>query len=107
VSDHLSFLAEIPVGFQYHGRWSLPSMYGPAGLMRIAAKALEAIRPERASFTLEIHPIEGRQPLGDATALFTHWQDKTNAERMNHWLGVLQQNHSLLRQGLNATAEDD
>lgn len=100
VSDHLSFLAEVPVGYQYHGRWSLPSMYGPAGLMRITAKALEAIGPDRASFTLEIHPLEGRQPLGDAAALFTHWRDKTNAERMNHWLGVLQQNHRLLLQGI-------
>jgi hypothetical protein len=106
VSDHLSFLAEIPVGFQHHGRWSLPPMYGPAGLMRIATKAREAIGYERTSFTLEIHPVEGRQPLGDAASLFTHWRDKTNAEHMNHWLGVLQQNHSLLLQGLHAADGD-
>jgi hypothetical protein len=81
-------------------------MYGPAGLLRIAAKALEAIGHERASFTLEIHPVEGRQPLGDAASLFTHWRDKTNAERMNHWLGVLRQNHSLLAEGLKAAAGD-
>src|SRR5436305_461690 len=39
VSDHLSFLAEIPLRFDYPGRRSLPLMFGPPGLGRIVAKA--------------------------------------------------------------------
>jgi len=41
-------------------------------------------------------------PLGDAATLFSHWRDKTNAEKMNHWLAVLQANHRLLQAGINA-----
>ena len=96
VSDHLSFLQEIPLGFEYRGRRSVPSMFGPAGLSQVVAKAIETIGPERVSFTLEIHPTADRLPLGDAAPLFGHWRDKTNAERMNHWLSLLSQNHNLL-----------
>ena len=65
-------------------------MYGPAGLAEIISVA-----PANASLTLEIHQAEGRLPLGDAAALFTHWRDRTNAERMNYWLAVLAQNAML------------
>jgi hypothetical protein len=101
VSDHLSFLQEIPLGFEYRGRRTLPLMFGPAGLSQIVAKAIETIGSERISLTLEIHPTGDRLPLGDAAPLFGHWRDKTNAERMNHWLSLLSQNHNLLIEGFN------
>jgi hypothetical protein len=102
VSDHLSFLTEIPLRFEYRGRRSTPLMFGPAGLGRLVAKAIEAIG--RVSFTLEIHPTAERLSLGDAAPLFGHWQDKTNAEQMNHWLSVLGQNHALLLEGIKAVS---
>jgi hypothetical protein len=73
-------------------------MFGPAGLGRIVAKAMETI--DRVSFTLEIHPTADRLSLGDAESLFGHWQDKTNAEQMNHWLSVLARNHALLLESI-------
>jgi hypothetical protein len=50
---------------------------------------------------LEIHPVSGQLPLGDASLLFNHWRDKTNAERMNQWLAVLRENHAVLLEELN------
>ena len=97
VSDHLSFLAEIPLPFEHHGRRSTPPMFGPTGLRRIVAKALECIAPAPISFTLEIHPTFERLPLGDAAPLFAHWADKTNAEMMNHWLWTLSRNYDAMR----------
>jgi hypothetical protein len=96
VSDHLSFLAEIPLRDPYHGRSSLPLMFGPAGLRRIVSAAIRSLARERVSCTLEIHPDFGRLPLGDAAPLFRHWTDTTHAEQMNHWLEVLGRNHRLL-----------
>jgi hypothetical protein len=99
VSDHLSFLAEIPLRFEYRGRRSVPLMFGPAGLGRVVAKAIAAIGD--VSFTLEIHPTADRLPLADdAEPLFGHWRDKTNAEQMNHWLSVLARNHALLLESI-------
>src|SRR5207249_1690760 len=100
VSDHLSFLTDIPLRVEYRGRRSVPLMFGPAGLGRVVAKAIEAIG--RVSFALEIHPTAERLSLGDAAPLFGHWQDKTNAEQMNHWLSVLGQNHALLLESIKA-----
>jgi hypothetical protein len=102
VSDHLSFLMEIPLPFEHRGRRAVPLMFGPAGLSQIVAQALKTIGAGRVSFTLEIHPTFERLPLGEAAALFGHWRDKTNAEKTNHWLAVLQANHSLLREAINA-----
>ncbi len=96
VSDHLGFEAEIPINFEYRSRRTLPTMYGPAGLAKIVGRALELLDAKLLSFTLEIHPAGGRLPLGDASALFQHWADKTNAEQMNHWLALLARNHQLL-----------
>lgn len=96
VSDHLSFLEEISIPFEYRGRSSLPLMYGPSGLSEIVNASLIALSPERISFSLEIHPTEGRSSLGNASFLFNHWKDRTNAEKMNCWLSVLRQNHQLL-----------
>jgi hypothetical protein len=104
VSDHLSFLIEMPLDFEYRGRRSVPLMFGRAGLHQIVKKAVQAIGRERVSFTLEIHPISGRLPLGDASPLFNHWTDKTNAEWMNQWLSVLRENHAALLEGLNVKA---
>jgi hypothetical protein len=96
LSDHFSFLTQIPIPFDHDGRSSLPSMYGPSGLADIIGAAFDACTAERVSLTLEIHQAEGRLPLGDAAGLFRHWRDTTNAERMNHWLAVLAQNAMLV-----------
>jgi hypothetical protein len=96
ISDHLSFLDKIPIPFEYKGRKSLDPMFGPSGLMRIVTESLQLLGTDRASFSLEIHPTEGRLPLGDASYLFSHWKDKGNAERMNYWLSVLLRNHQLV-----------
>lgn len=102
VSDHLAFETEIPLNFEYQGRRTLPSMYGPSGLAKVVGRALALMDPRLLSFTLEIHPTGGRLALADAAPLFHHWTDKTNAERMNHWLALLARNHHLLRQAVQA-----
>jgi hypothetical protein len=97
VSDHLSFLEEIPIPFEYRKKHSLAPMFGPSGLARIVAESLRLPGPDKVSFCLEIHPTEEKLPLGEASHLFDHWTDKSNAERMNHWLSVLQRNHQLVK----------
>jgi hypothetical protein len=96
LSDHFTFLTRLPVPFSYQGRRSLSMMYGPGGLASIVSAAMEACRPRAVSFTLEIHQVEGRLPLADASRLFSHWRDTTNAERMNYWLSVLGENALLI-----------
>lgn len=96
LSDHFSFLTQIPIPFVHHGRNSLSSMFGPSGLAAIVGAAVDACTVQRVSLTLEIHQAEGRLPLDDAAGLFRHWRDTTNAERMNHWLAVLAQNAMLV-----------
>lgn len=96
ISDHLSFLEEIPIPFEFRGKRSLPLMYGAAGLSDIVKASLDALGPERVSFSLEIHPAAGKMPLGNASNLFNQWKDLTNAEKMNSWLSVLLKNHQLL-----------
>ena len=98
LADHFSFLTRLPIPFSYQGRQSLNMMYGPSGLTSIVSAAIEACRPQGASFTLEIHQVEGRLPLADAAPLFPHWRDITNAERMNYWLSVLGENAMLISQ---------
>ena len=88
--------------FEYGGRRSLDPLYGPPGLAAIVRTAAEACGPDLVSFTLEIHQGDGRLPLGDAAALFRHWRDVSNAERMNAWLEVLAQNATLVRSALGA-----
>ncbi len=94
--DHFSFLTWLSIPFSYQGRRSLSMMYGPGGLASIVSTAISACPPQAVSFTLEIHQVEGRLPLADATWLFPHWQDITNAERMNYWLSVLSENVMLI-----------
>ena len=96
ISDHLSFSDEIPIDFEYKGRRSLAPMFGHSGLLRIVTESLGLLGPDRVSYSLEIHPTEGRLPLGDASYLFNHWKDKGNAEQMNYWLSVLLENHQLV-----------
>ena len=100
LKDHFTFLKRLPIPFSYQGRQSLSMMYGPAGLESVVWAATEACRPGRASFTLEIHQVEGRLPVADAARLFAHWRDLTNAERMNYWLSVLGENAILLSECL-------
>jgi hypothetical protein len=100
LADHFTFLTRLPIPFSYKGRRSLSMMYGPGGLASILSAATEACRPQAVSFTLEIHQVEGRLPLADATRLFPHWRDTTNAERMNYWLSVLGENALLVSQRL-------
>ena len=94
--DHFSFLRRLPVSASYQGRRSLNMMYGPGGLASIVSTAIDACLPQGVSFTFEIHQVEGRLPLADAAWLFSHWQDITNAERMNYWLSVLSENAMLI-----------
>lgn len=96
VSDHMSFLTEIPIPFAYRGKRAVDLMFGPSGLEAIIAEAMQWLEPEDLSLSLEIHPTEGRIPLAGAAHLFEHWGDKGNAERMNYWLSVLVQNHLLV-----------
>ena len=94
--DHFSFLTRLPLPLSYQGRRSLNMMYGPGGLASIVSTAIDACPPQGVSFTLEVHQVEGRLPLSDAAWLFAHWQDTTNAERMNYWLSVLSENAMLM-----------
>ncbi len=101
LADHFSFLTRLPVPFGYGGRRSLPMLYGPAGLAAVAAAATGTCDLSLLSFTLEIHQVQGRLPLGDAAALFRHWADTAEAERMNNWLSVLAANALLLAESLH------
>jgi hypothetical protein len=103
LSDHFSFLTRFPIRFNYHGARSLAPMFGPAGLAAILRQAVISCTPERLSITLEIHQSEGRLPLGhEASELFRHWIDLTNAERLNYWLSVIAENHILADSYLTA-----
>jgi hypothetical protein len=96
LSDHFSFLTRLPVPFEHEGRCSLSTLYGPSGLGAIVSTAIDACAPGAPSFTLEIHQVQGRSPLGDAAEIFHRWTDLTNAERMNYWLSVLAENSMLI-----------
>ncbi len=98
VSDHLSFFHEISVHFSFRGSRTLPLLFGPLGLKRVIDVARRALSDDRLSFTLEVHPPDGRLGLGEYAELFSHWRNKENAERMNHWVEVLLRNHRLLRE---------
>jgi hypothetical protein len=96
LADHFTFLMRLPIPFSHEGRQSLAMMYGPAGLAAVVEAATDACGLDLLSFTLEIHQVEGRLPLGDAAGLFSRWMDTANAERMNNWLSVMAQNALLL-----------
>jgi hypothetical protein len=102
--DHRSFLFRLPIPFRHEGRYSLDPMFGPAGLAQIVRTAVAAGIGQGPSLTLEIHQDQGRLPLDDAEPLFTHWRDRTNAERTNHLLATIAANH-ILATGASAPAE--
>lgn len=96
LSDHFSFLTRFPIGFDHRGARSLEPMFGPSGLGAILRRAVDGCGIRRLSLTLEVHQAEGRLPLSpEATELFRHWIDLTNAERLNYWLSVVAENHVL------------
>ncbi len=101
VSDHLSFFSKIPIPFAFKGKKELATMFGPNGLEKIITAVTALLALDQLSFTLEIHPANGRLPLGDAAYLFKHWRITTNAEQMNYWLSVLVENHRLLSAIIN------
>lgn len=103
VSDHLGFTQQIRIPAERRGRRTVDGIFGPAGLREVIAAARSGPGgAERLSLMLEIHPQEGRTPLGPHAHLFHHWNDRTNAERMNHWLDALAANAVLLRDALAA-----
>jgi hypothetical protein len=93
--DHFSFFTRFPVSFAVDGAYALPPLFGPDGLAAVLDEAVRSCAPLDPSFSLEIHQVDGRLPLGAASELFSHWRDLTNAERMNYWLSVLADNHLL------------
>lgn len=99
VQDHLSFFESVPVAPSVSASGTLPVSFGPEGLRRVVAAALQTLSPDQVTFTLEIHPTvnQAREPLGPHADLFSHWNDLTNAEMMNGWLSVLVKNAELLR----------
>jgi hypothetical protein len=105
--DHFTFLTRLPIPFRHDGRQSLDMLYGPAGLAAIVATATDVCGLDQVSFTLEIHQVGGRLPLGDAASLFRHWPDVANAERMNYWLSVLAGNAMLVEDAIQAAAGTD
>jgi hypothetical protein len=107
VSDHLSFFAEVPLPFAWRQRHCVPGMFGSAGLRRIVEEALRTLPASALSFTLEIHPTLERLDLTGVGSLFHHWRDKTNAERMNHWLWVLSRNQKLLDAAIATSQAED
>jgi len=100
LSDHLSFLGDIPLPFEHKGRRSLGPMFGPRGLSAIVGAALDSFGTRRVSFTLEIHPDGERLALGADAGIFGHWSDLTNAEKTNRWLDVLAKNRALLAEAI-------
>jgi hypothetical protein len=98
VSDHLSFLFELVVPFSYCGSRTLPLLYGPMGLKKVIDTARAALSDELLSCTLEVHAPDGRLDLGEWAGLFSHWRDRENAERTNHWIEVLLRCAALVRQ---------
>ncbi|HID96917.1 MAG TPA: hypothetical protein EYP57_01815, partial [Thermodesulfobacteriaceae bacterium] len=97
VSDHMSFLEKIRLPAGLPEIDELRPMFGPEGLEAILREALGGAAPERASFTVEIHPSGGRESLGEYARLFAHWADLTHAEHMNCWLSAILQNYGLMR----------
>lgn len=97
VSDHLSFLQHVRLPFAYQGQHTLAGVFGLSGLRALIRAALAELTADHLSCMLEIHPQEGRSPLGEHAHLFSHWEDTYFAERMNYWLDRLLDNNVLLR----------
>ncbi len=102
ISDHIGFFNDIEIPFEYNGRRVMQTMFGRRGLARIITQALVAIGPEKLSFTLEIHPNDDRLALAGAAHLFQHWEDTSNAEKMNSWLADLVKYHAFILEILDS-----
>jgi hypothetical protein len=102
LADHFSFLTRLPIPVIWDGRYSIDPMYGLNGLAHVLKTIAWNCPSDRISITIEVHQSEGRLPLGNATQLFAHWEDLTNAERMNYWLSVLADNHLIATTILNS-----
>ncbi len=98
VCDHLSFYHEIHLPFAHNGQFTVPLMYGPAGLREIIRTALRVLPSKKLSFMLEIQPQDQHLELGRYAELFKNWQDKRNAEQMNAWLETVLLNLRLLNE---------
>ena len=101
LSDHISFFDKIPIPFKHKGNRFLYTMFGPKGLSAIVTESIRHIDTNLISFTLEIHETDKCLPLANASNLFSHWKDMTNAEKMNNWLSILTSNHQLLLNEIN------
>lgn len=97
VSDHLSFLQQIQLPFSYDGSNLIKGIFGISGLRDIIRTAMQGSAASELSFMLEMHPQEGRTPLGQHTPLFSHWQDTFHAEQMNYWVDTLLDNATLVQ----------
>lgn len=106
LSDHLGFLQEIDLPFEYEGRRRIGGMFGPDGLRALVSAAIRGLGAEACSFLVEVHPTERRVPLGEKEEFFRHWFDKTNAERMNGWLEMMLENAVLLRSACREALAD-
>ena len=104
ISDHLSFFQTINLPFSFKRKKSLGPMFGPKGLSGIIKKTMALCDPALLSFSLEIHPTDEQAPLEEWPQLFQHWQDKTNAEKQNHWLTTLIRNHELLQKTIETAS---
>ncbi|MBN2710988.1 MAG: hypothetical protein JXR97_00940 [Planctomycetes bacterium] len=104
VNDHLSFLQQICLPFEWEGRRIVSGCYSVDGLRQFAETVAAAAPLERCSFMLEIHPQPGRLPLGEHANLFAHWQDLRNAEQAKAWHNTLIQNATILRSFLSSVA---
>ncbi len=97
VPDHRSFLHRPVV---HIGREStrLEPLFGRRGIALILDAVRRSFPTDAVSLTLEIHETLEREALdNESLPLFSHWRDKTNAEKMNHWLLLLAANANLLR----------
>ena len=93
VPDHKSFLERPMLTAPDGSRIELDTLYGPEGLHAVVETARQHLDEDRLTFTLEIHEtLEALQLDPEADFLFGHWADKTNAEKMNHWLDLLKRN---------------
>jgi phosphoglucan,water dikinase len=98
VSDHMSFLEEISIPFEFQGRRAVTPLYGPAGLERVVCAAMQYFGADNVSLTIEIHPMTGQEPLTpENEEIFAKWRDRTNAMRMNYWISILLANFALLQ----------
>jgi hypothetical protein len=98
VPDHRSFLDRPRLTAPDDSRIELDTLYGPEGLHAVVETARQHLEEEKLTFTLEIHEtLEALQLDPQAEFLFAHWADRTNAERMNHWLDLLKRNANLFQ----------